>query len=109
MLTPQVVEGFVGSILASKFDDPVKTPDFHKEGWKLFCSNNKMVALAAPRGHAKLKSWVFSDEFAMWSLIFILLNISLYIAIIVALYVAIVNIVYTDHDEHDTIDMEDLR
>jgi predicted phage terminase large subunit-like protein len=52
-LTPQVVEGFVGSILASKFDDAVKTPDFHKEGWNLFCSNNKMVALAAPRGHAK--------------------------------------------------------
>ena len=53
ILTPQVVEGFVGSILASKFDDAVKTPDFHKEGWRLFCSNNKMVALAAPRGHAK--------------------------------------------------------
>ncbi len=53
ILTPQVVEGFVGSILASKFDDAVKTPDFHKEGWNLFCSKNKMVALAAPRGHAK--------------------------------------------------------
>lgn len=52
-LTAEVVEGFVGSILASKFDDPVKTPDFHKEGWRLFCSQNKMVALAAPRGHAK--------------------------------------------------------
>lgn len=52
-LTPEVVEGFVGSILAAKFDDAVKTPDFHKEGWRLFCSNNKMVALAAPRGHAK--------------------------------------------------------
>jgi predicted phage terminase large subunit-like protein len=52
-LTPEVVEGFVGSILSSKFDDAVKTPDFHKEGWRLFCSNNKMVALAAPRGHAK--------------------------------------------------------
>lgn len=53
MLTAQVVEGFVGSILASKFDDAVKTPEFHREGWRLFCSKDKMVALAAPRGHAK--------------------------------------------------------
>jgi predicted phage terminase large subunit-like protein len=53
LLNADVVEGFVGSILSSKFDDAVKTPDFHKEGWRLFCSNNKMVALAAPRGHAK--------------------------------------------------------
>lgn len=53
LLTPETVEGFVGSILAKKFDDPVKTPDFHKEGWKYFTSNNRMVALAAPRGHAK--------------------------------------------------------
>lgn len=53
MLTAQVVEGFVGSILASKFDDAVRTPEFHREGWRLFCSKDKMVALAAPRGHAK--------------------------------------------------------
>jgi hypothetical protein len=50
MLTAPVVEGFVGSILASKFDDAVKTPEFHREGWRLFCSKDKMVALAAPRG-----------------------------------------------------------
>lgn len=53
ILTKEVVEGFVGSILASKFDDAVKTPDFHREGWELFTSKNKMVALSAPRGHAK--------------------------------------------------------
>lgn len=53
ILDPTIVEGFVGSILAKKFDDPVKTPDFHREGWKLFTSPQRMVALAAPRGHAK--------------------------------------------------------
>lgn len=53
LLTAEIVEGFVGSILAKKFDDPVKTPDFHREGWKYFTSANRMVALAAPRGHAK--------------------------------------------------------
>lgn len=53
ILTAQVVEGFVGSILSSKFDDAVKTPEFHREGWNLFAGKDRMVALAAPRGHAK--------------------------------------------------------
>lgn len=52
-LTREVLEGFVGSILASKFDGAVKTPDFHKELWGFFTSKNKYVAVAAPRGHAK--------------------------------------------------------
>lgn len=52
-LNTAVLEGFVGSVLSVKFDDAVKTPDFHKEGWNYFTSKNKMVALAAPRGHAK--------------------------------------------------------
>jgi predicted phage terminase large subunit-like protein len=52
-LTSEVLEGFVGSCLASKFDGAVATPDFHREGWTLFCGKDKMVALAAPRGHAK--------------------------------------------------------
>ena len=82
-----------------------------RRGRDLCIRSFRSLRVSSPvyRAVSKLKSWVFSDEFAMWSLIFILLNISLYIAIIVALYVAIVNIVYTDHDEHDTIDMEDLR
>jgi predicted phage terminase large subunit-like protein len=53
MLNAAVLEGFVGSILSSKFDDPVKTPAFHREGWEMFTSRDKLVALAAPRGHAK--------------------------------------------------------
>jgi predicted phage terminase large subunit-like protein len=53
VLTAEVLQGFVNSVLASRFDNAVKTPDFHKEMWKLFTSNNKYVAVAAPRGHAK--------------------------------------------------------
>lgn len=53
MLTQEVLEGFVGSVLASKFDGAVKTPEFHKEMWKLFTSPIKQVAVSAPRGHAK--------------------------------------------------------
>ncbi len=52
-LTKDVLKGFVGSILASKFDNAVKTPDFHEEMWELFTSKYKYVAVAAPRGHAK--------------------------------------------------------
>ena len=52
-LTKEVLEGFVGSILASRFDGAVKTPDFHKELWEYFTSKMKYVAVAAPRGHAK--------------------------------------------------------
>lgn len=53
MLDAAVLEGFVGSCLASKFDDAVATPAFHREGWEMFTSKDRLVALAAPRGHAK--------------------------------------------------------
>lgn len=52
-ITSQIVEGFVGSVLAKHFDGAVKTPQFHKELWDLACSDNKFVAVSAPRGHAK--------------------------------------------------------
>lgn len=52
-LTPQVIEGFVGSCLVNKFDSPTKTPDFHRELWALCCDDARLVAIAAPRGHAK--------------------------------------------------------
>ena len=39
--------------LMSRFDEPVPTPDFHKTLWSSACSEHKLVALAAPRGHAK--------------------------------------------------------
>lgn len=53
MLTAGLIEGFVGSVLAKKFDDATAIPQFHKELWELACSPNQYVAIAAPRGHAK--------------------------------------------------------
>jgi predicted phage terminase large subunit-like protein len=53
MLDAAVIEGFVGSVLASKFDDAVATPDFHRELWSLCTGKDKFVAIAAPRRHAK--------------------------------------------------------
>jgi hypothetical protein len=52
-LTADVVQGFVGSVLASRFDGQAASPPFHKECWELCCSDHKYVAIAAPRGHAK--------------------------------------------------------
>lgn len=52
-LSAGVIEGFVQSILYSKFDEAVETPEWHKEAWKICTSKERMVALAAPRGHAK--------------------------------------------------------
>jgi predicted phage terminase large subunit-like protein len=52
-LTADVVQGFVGSVLSSRFDGRASSPDFHRECWELCCSENRFVAIAAPRGHAK--------------------------------------------------------
>ena len=52
-LTSEVVQGFVGSVLASRFDGQASSPEFHRECWELCTSNEKFVAIAAPRGHAK--------------------------------------------------------
>jgi hypothetical protein len=52
-VTPEVLKGFVGSVLSAKFDNAVATPAFHEEAWALCCSNKRMVAISAPRAHAK--------------------------------------------------------
>lgn len=52
-LDSQVIQGFVGSILSKRFDGQAVSPDFHRECWDLCTSDNKFVAMAAPRGHAK--------------------------------------------------------
>jgi predicted phage terminase large subunit-like protein len=52
-LNAAVMEGFINSVLRSNFDKPADTPSFHREVWELVTSNNKQVAIAAPRYHAK--------------------------------------------------------
>jgi len=52
-LNKATIEGFVKTVLSSKFEDASETPDFHKEAWEICCSKYPMVAVAAPRGHAK--------------------------------------------------------
>jgi predicted phage terminase large subunit-like protein len=47
------IAGFVRTVLSSKFDNATETPDFHKEAWELCTSKFPLVAISAPRGHAK--------------------------------------------------------
>lgn len=53
MLTADVVKGFSASLLQKDFDGAVNSPECHYEWWQLFCSDEKQVAVAAPRRHAK--------------------------------------------------------
>ncbi len=68
MLTEDVVYGFVGSVLASRFDGATTIPNFHRELWKFCCSPDRRVAIAAPRAHAKSTSVTLS--FLLSALIF---------------------------------------
>lgn len=52
-LTPDIIKGFSASLLQKTFDSPVPSPECHYEWWTLFCDPHPLVAIAAPRGHAK--------------------------------------------------------
>lgn len=52
-LTAQLIENFAGVFLSPMYDDPAPTPPFHRECWELYCSPAQLVAVAAPRFHAK--------------------------------------------------------
>lgn len=52
-LTPEVIEGFAGSCLKKYYDNASGFAAFHRELWELCCSDDKFIAIAAPRGHAK--------------------------------------------------------
>ena len=52
-LTPEIIFGFSESFLKPRYDEPKITPELHWELWDLFLREEKYVAGAAPRGHAK--------------------------------------------------------
>ena len=52
-LSSALIKGFVGSLLQKNFDEATQIPKFHEELWDLACSDDKFIAVAAPRGHAK--------------------------------------------------------
>lgn len=68
MLTADVLEGFVNSVLAGGFDQRSPTPDCHREWWKLCCSKHRFVSIAAPRGFAK--STAITHSYTLASVLF---------------------------------------
>ncbi len=52
-LTSDIVHGFAASCLTKFMDDASQFAEFHLEWWELCCSDDKFVAVCAPRGHSK--------------------------------------------------------
>jgi len=52
-LTKEIIEGFATSCLTKYYDEASQFASFHKEWWELCCSDDKFVAICAPRGHSK--------------------------------------------------------
>ena len=59
-MTPKDVEVLTKAYLAPRYDQPVAVPAFHREIWRLCCSEHQQVAIAAPRGHAKSTALTFA-------------------------------------------------
>lgn len=58
-LTADIIEAFAGAFLSPRYDNPVATPAFHRQGWALYCSREPQACLAAPRDHAKSTAFTF--------------------------------------------------
>ena len=56
-LTADLLEAFAASYLSTGYDDAKPTPEFHREGWRLYCSEALQADIVAPRGHAKSTSF----------------------------------------------------
>ena len=52
-LTKEIIEGFATSCLTKYYDDASQFASFHREWWELCCSDDKFIAVCAPRGHSK--------------------------------------------------------
>lgn len=63
LLDALLVENFAGVFLSAGYDRPRPTPQFHRECWAEYCSPQPLVAVAAPRRHAK--STALTHDFAL--------------------------------------------
>ena len=63
-----LIEGFVTTFLQDSYDNPRPIPEFHRRLWELECSEDRWVAVAAPRGHAK--STAGNHAYALANLLF---------------------------------------
>ncbi len=52
-LTADLIESFAGMYISPRYDDAKPTPDFHREAWAAYASDEPNVECIAPRDHAK--------------------------------------------------------
>ena len=52
-LTADLIESFAGTFISPRYDNRAATPQFHREAWALYSSNEPQVMCIAPREHAK--------------------------------------------------------
>lgn len=64
-VTADDILGLTTSLLAPRYDEPRPVPDCHYEWWKICCSDDAQVAIAAPRGHAKSTAITFAYALAI--------------------------------------------
>jgi len=67
-LTADLVEAFAAAYLSPIYDNPVPTPEFHRECWRLYTSDAPLCAVAAPREHAK--STALTHDFGLATALF---------------------------------------
>lgn len=58
-LSAQLIEGFAGAFLSPRYDNPMPTPQFHREAWELYSSSHSSCMVIAPRDHAKSTGLTF--------------------------------------------------
>lgn len=58
-LTADLIEAFAGTFLSPRYDDAKPTPQFHREAWALYASDEKQAGVVAPRDHAKSTGLTF--------------------------------------------------
>lgn len=67
-LSADLIEAFAGTFLSPLYDNPAPTPEFHRQGWDLYCQPVRLASLVAPREHAK--STAFTHTFVLATVLF---------------------------------------
>lgn len=101
-LTAAQIHGLSETVLKRNYDNAKKTPQFHKEMWEMCCSEDKQVAIAAPRGHAK--STAITHAYTLSSVLF---RERSFVVIVSATEAQSVN--FLNDIKNELIENEDLR
>ena len=101
-LTAELIHGFSESLLKKNYDGSRPTPPFHKEMWEMCSSDDRQVAIAAPRGHAK--STAITHAFTLASAMF---RKAKYIVIVSATESQSVN--FLGDIKNELVENEDIR